>query len=368
MGSVKIHKALLPLSWLYGLGVWVRNRLFDHGVLTEHSFQIPVICVGNITVGGTGKTPHTEYLIRLLQDRFQVAVLSRGYKRKSHGFLLAKPETPVEMLGDEPFQMKRKFPRVQVAVDADRVHGIGQLLAPEVSPKSEVVLLDDAFQHRYVRPGKSILLVDYNRLITEDTLLPAGRLREPASGKSRAHLVIVTKCPRTLQAEACRQLEKRLALSPTQQLFFSTLTYGNLIPLDAERSGAEERPLASIGTDERVLLLTGIASPELIRRELEKQTSQVEMLTFPDHHAFTPADIEAVRNRFAAMGKEKKLIVTTEKDATRLLTHPALDEALRKSIYILPVQVEFLQGQQERFNETITDYVKSHSRNSGLHP
>ena len=228
---IKINKWLYPVSWIYGTGVWLRNKLFDWGIYKERKFDIPVISVGNITVGGTGKTPHTEYLIRLLQKDYKVAVLSRGYKRKSKGFVLARPDTSVQMIGDEPFQMKQKFPDIHMAVDRDRCHGIEQLCNSHIAPGTEVIILDDAFQHRYVKPGINILLVDYHRLICEDTLLPAGRMREPENGKSRAHIVIVTKCPKDITPMDLRVLSKQMELYPYQQLYFTTLAYGKLHPL-----------------------------------------------------------------------------------------------------------------------------------------
>lgn len=216
---IKIHRALLPLSWLYGLGVMIRNELFELGVLKSRSFDVPVISVGNITVGGAGKTPHVEYLVRLLKDVAQVAVLSRGYKRKSKGYVLAENDTPVEMIGDEPFQMKQKFPDIYIAVDKNRCEGIDRLVQDKQTENTDVVLLDDAFQHRYVKPGINILLIDYHRLIIYDKLLPAGRLREPLSGKIRADIVIVTKCPKELNPIDYRVLSKTMNLYPFQELF-----------------------------------------------------------------------------------------------------------------------------------------------------
>lgn len=363
---IKIHKWLYPLSFLYGLGVNLRNQLFDWKILRSRSFDVPVICIGNITVGGTGKTPHTEYLIKLLQKEFQVAVLSRGYKRKSKGFVLANPETSISQIGDEPYQMKQKFPHVHVAVDADRCNGIEQLCAPNITPEVEVVLLDDAFQHRYVKPGINILLVDYHRMIGEDALLPAGRLREPERGKNRANIVIVTKCPRNIKPMDYRIISKQIDLYPYQDLYFSTLTYGELTPL-CKKEEIPTRTLDSLGQDEKVLLLTGIASPEQIKQDLENYTSHIEAATFPDHHAFTAKDLQSIKQRFDEMGEGKKIIITTEKDATRLIDHPQLDKELKKSIYILPVEIEILQNQQETFNENIIKYVRANSRNSILH-
>lgn len=359
--QIHIMRALYPFSWLYGMGVWVRNRLFDAGVLREHRFDVPVISVGNLTVGGTGKTPHTEYLLRLLSRQCRVAVLSRGYKRASKGFLLAGPETDVRMLGDEPFQMKQKFPQVHVAVDADRCHGIRQLCSETVSPATEVVVLDDAYQHRYVKPGLNILLVNYHRMIDRDALLPAGRLREPASGKKRADVVIVTKCPSGLGKDEADELARRLALSPHQPLYFTTLVYGKLRLLFA--SGQDELPLTDIGTDKHLLLVTGIASPAGMIKDLSPYSKHIVSLPFADHHSFTSADLERIRQRFMSLPRGERMIVTTEKDAVRLASHPSLDEELKPYIYVLPIEVSFLFDRQESFNLNITHYVTENSRN-----
>lgn len=223
---IKIHKWLYPASWLYGAAVMMRNKLFDWEVLQSKSFDIPIISVGNLAVGGTGKTPHTEYLIKSLCNQYNVAVLSRGYKRHTKGYVLATPESTARSIGDEPYQMHQKFPSVTVAVDEKRCHGIEKLLALQ-KPSIDVILLDDAFQHRYVKPGLSILLTDYHRLFCDDTLLPAGRLREPISGKNRAQIVIVTKCPQDIKPIDYNIITKRLNLYPYQQLFFSSFRYGN---------------------------------------------------------------------------------------------------------------------------------------------
>lgn len=357
---IKINKWLYPVSWLYGTGVWLRNKLFDWGVYKERHFDIPVISVGNITVGGTGKTPHTEYLIRLLQKDYKVAVLSRGYKRKSKGFVLAKPDTPVQKIGDEPFQMKQKFPDIYMAVDRNRCHGIEQLSDGHTAPGTEVVILDDAFQHRYVKPGMNILLVDYHRLLCEDKLLPAGRMREPETGKSRAHIVIVTKCPEDITPMDLRVLSKKMGLYPYQQLYFTTLVYGNLHPLFADTA---ERPLANIGKEEYILLVTGIASPAKMIKDLSSYNEHIDSLAFSDHHDFTAKDMELIKKRFMNLPEGKRMMITTEKDAVRLATHPLLDAAMKPYIYVLPIEVSFLQEQQEVFNSNITDYVRKDSRN-----
>lgn len=360
---IHINKWLYPASWLYGAGVWLRNKLFDRGIYKEHRFDIPVIAVGNITVGGTGKTPHSEYLIRLLQKDYQVAVLSRGYKRKSKGFVLARPDTPVQMIGDEPFQMKQKFPGIYMAVDRNRCHGIRQLCDPRIAPGTEVVILDDAFQHRHVKPGMNILLVDYHRPISQDALLPAGRLREPERGKSRADIVIVTKCPPGLTPAEQRMLGKQMALHPYQQLYFTTLEYGRLYPLYAPGKAIA---LDEIGKDNHILLVTGIASPAKLIRDLSAYNGHIDALAFSDHHDFTAKDMARIKERFMQLPAGKRMIVTTEKDSVRLAAHPSMDEALKPSVYVLPVVVSFLQDQQESFNSNITDYVRKNSRNSRI--
>ena len=207
---ITINKKLLPLSWFYGLGVGLRNMLFEMGALKSKKYDVPIISVGNITVGGTGKTPHVEYLIELLKDHMNVAVLSRGYKRKSRGFVLADKDTPMTQIGDEPFQMKQKYPDIIVAVDGNRRRGIEKLIEGEAGKKADIILLDDAFQHRYVKPGINILLVDYHRLVIYDELLPAGRLREPVKSKDRADIVIITKCPKDLNPMEYRVITKAM--------------------------------------------------------------------------------------------------------------------------------------------------------------
>ena len=225
---IKINEWLLPLSWLYGIGSDVRNLLFDMRILASKSYDIPVISVGNLTVGGTGKTPHIEYLIRLLSKNYKVAVLSRGYKRKSSGYVLAQPDSPMKMIGDEPWQIKQKFPETYVAVDCDRRHGIEKLTTDKETRDVQVILLDDAFQHRYVTPKLNILLIDYHRMITEDRLLPAGRLRERASNRIRANMVIITKCPRDLTPIGYRVVQQTLHLKRFQSPFFRTFKYKTL--------------------------------------------------------------------------------------------------------------------------------------------
>ena len=358
---IKINEWMLPLSWLYGLGVRLRNQMFELGILKSRSFDIPVISVGNITVGGSGKTPHVEYLIRLLKDKVKVAVLSRGYKRKSKGFVLADAETCMKDIGDEPYQMKTKFPDIHVAVDKNRCHGIDMLTGNEKSNDTDVILLDDAFQHRYVKPGVNILLVDYHRLIIYDKLMPAGRLREPQNGKARADIVIITKCPKDLKPMEFRVIIKAMNLYPYQQLFFTTLEYDNL----RQMQGGEEMSLKQLNKNTNILLLTGIASPKQMTYDLKEYSDNITPMTFPDHHQFTDKDIELINNTFSQMSSPK-MIITTEKDSVRLTGMEGLSDEIRRNIYILPIRIKFMLGQEEEFNNKIIGYVQKNSKNSIL--
>lgn len=352
---------LLPFSWLYGLGVWFRNRMFDLGRKPSVSFEdrVAVICVGNLAVGGTGKTPHTEYLVRLLQGQGigPIAVLSRGYKRQSRGFVLARPDITAAELGDESFQMHRKFPGIIVAVDADRPHGIRQLLALPEPPK--VIILDDAMQHRYVKPGLTICLTSYNRIVYEDKLLPAGRLREPISGLNRADMVIVTKCPQ-LRSEEETEIRANLPTRPDQPIFHSAYRYGRLVNL------ATGEPCDIDHTTE-VLVVAGIADPKVMENYVHTHYRLLDIMTFGDHHRFSNKDIARISQRldnvngagFCTSGSSQQaVIITTEKDAARLIAHPAITDDLRRRIYYLPTEVFFLQKQQELFDQLVLDYVR----------
>lgn len=357
---IKINKWIYPVSFLYGLGVGLRNKLFDWNIFQSKSFDVPTICIGNIAVGGTGKTPHTEYLIRLLEKKYQVAVLSRGYKRQSKGYILADSTSNVSSIGDEPFQIKKKFPHALVAVDEKRTRGITNLSGLK-NPSIDVVLLDDAFQHRYVEAGLNILLTDYHRLFCEDALLPAGRLREPATAKNRAQIVVVTKCPEGVKPIEFNLIAKRLKLFPYQKLYFSSFRYGQLTPVFPE-SGIKTRNLSAIQRDENVLLVTGIASPAMLEAEIRSFTRHIKLLSFGDHHNFKNKDIKQIIDEFDRI-KGKKLIVTTEKDATRLIAHPMLTDEIKTHIYALPIEVRILQNQEDNFNKTIIDYVGKNKRN-----
>lgn len=354
MRKVPIHYPLLPLSWLYGLGIRFRHLLFDWGWLPQLCPQVPTICIGNLTVGGTGKTPHTEYLIRLLQPLGTVAVLSRGYKRQSKGYLLATASTPMPLIGDEPYQMKQKFPEALVAVDADRRQGIGQLM--QLHP--QVVLLDDAFQHRYVKAGLNLLLTDYNRLMTRDALLPAGRLRDVLSSKKRADILLVTKCPQDLSIQQQQALVQELAPLPQQRVFFSSLVYGQLYRMVQP---TEVCPCAHIQPSDTILLVTGIANPQPMKEFLQQYTERIQCLEYPDHHAFTQQDVQLIENT-CGQPQGKTWLITTEKDATRLQT---LVGAWAPEVWVLPIEIQIMGGQQSAFNQIIMNYAKNGNKDLG---
>ena len=354
---IKINEWLLPLSWLYGIGSEARNMLFDTGILSSKKYNIPIISVGNITVGGTGKTPHIEYLVRLLSERYKVAVLSRGYKRRSRGYVLAQADTPMEKIGDEPWQIKQKFPEAYVAVDANRRNGIERLISDEETRDVQVILLDDAYQHRYVTPKLNILLIDYHRMITEDRLLPAGRLRERASNKIRANMVIVTKCPRDLTPIGYRVVQQTLHLKPYQSLFFSTFKYKNLKKLFGE---GEIRLEQLRKENMHVLLVTGIGNPNQMEQDMRKFAQYVTPLSYPDHHYFTAKDAKVI-NRAAQKMQKPMIIVTTEKDASRLRNLKGLDETVRDNLFVFPIEIEILKNKETILNEQIINYVHKNS-------
>jgi tetraacyldisaccharide 4'-kinase len=378
---------LLPFSLLYGLVVIMRNWCYDSGIFKSHRFNKPVIAVGNLDVGGAGKTPMTEYLIRLLKDAYTLATLSRGYGRETKGFVEVESREPgvgsqesrvknqeprtknqeeggvspgtANQLGDEPAQFSHKFPEITVAVCEKRVEGINKLL-----PKHDVIVLDDAFQHRAVQAGLSILLFDYNRLNDPHLLLPAGNLREPFSGRWRAQIIVVTKCPPNLTNDARSEIYYKIGPLPYQSLFFASIGYQQLQPF----SGAADNVEIDAGTT--VFLLTGIANAAPLARYLSKRTPHLIHHKYPDHHRFTPKNIAKLAEEFGACPSQKKIIVTTEKDAMRLEEswfNVTEYDTWKPTLYILPIQVEFLDGDGPRFDQLIIDYVRANTTNSSVH-
>lgn len=333
-----LRKILFPLAFLYWLITFIRNWLYDIGALKSYSFDVPIIAVGNLSVGGTGKTPQIEYLIRLLSEKYRVAVLSRGYKRLSKGFVLADDQATANSIGDEPFQFYSKFPTIQVAVDANRKKGIEKLLQRQNKP--EVILLDDAFQHRKVKAGFYILLTAYDDLFCDDFILPFGNLRESALGKKRADMIIITKCPHDLSEIAQQNIKEKLQVK--QPVYFTTIQYDDCV------YGNENSMHVEALKTESKLLIAGIAKPKLFFDFLKNETD--EMLVFPDHHQFSKQDCEQI----SAKAKGRK-IITTEKDFVRL--NGLLPNA---QLYYLPIKAVFLNT---NFDKAIEDYVGKSSRN-----
>jgi tetraacyldisaccharide 4'-kinase len=338
---------------MYNLIMSIRNFLFDNGWgLKQQAFDVPLISVGNLSMGGTGKTPHTEYLVKLLQQAGKdVAVLSRGYGRVTKGYRLATETSSASDIGDEPRQIKQKFPECTVAVCEKRVVGMQHLIAEREeagkTPDNWVVVLDDAFQHRYVKPGLNILLTDYARPYYADRVLPWGRLRESAVGAQRADIIVVTKCPKHLSSLAAEQIRMKLTPLPTQEVFFTNFDYAN--PYSA--SNHQET-----GLPQSALVLTGIAKPQPLYAYLEAHGVEIKPLAFPDHHAFTPSDVERINAAFETLPEGSK-VITTEKDAVRLQQLPTLSEAVKQHLLVQPIEVKFLFGQTEKFNTIIHDYV-----------
>ncbi len=352
---------LTPLSWIYGAVVYVRNKLFDKGIfLKETEYSIPIVSVGNITVGGTGKTPHVEYIVRHLSESFNIAVLSRGYKRKTKGFILANSKTTPELIGDEPMQIYNKFGfRIKVAVCEDRREGIRQLC--KLFPDLDLILLDDAFQHRWVKPKVSILLTEYNRPFYKDKLLPLGRLRESAHAVNRADMVIITKVPDNIMPIDFRIKSKELSLMSFQQLFFSKYNELPLQPVFTE-DAPYHASLSTLTHEDSVLLLTGIAHPRQFVRQFRKYPFKVKVQHFPDHHDFSRRDIDYISKKFNELSGRRKLILTTEKDAVRLAYNPYFPKELKPFIFYQPVEVIMLNALENK--DFIQELRKAITRDS----
>jgi tetraacyldisaccharide 4'-kinase len=331
-----LRKILFPFAFLYGLVMLIRNYFYEAGIFKSASFDFPVICVGNLSVGGTGKTPMIEYLLNFLLKKYKVATLSRGYGRSTSGFIHLTGNEDAKGVGDEPLQFKTKFKNAIVAVDEKRVRGIN-ILKQQFSP--EIVLLDDAFQHRKVKPGYNILLTGYGDLYSDDFMLPTGNLREFSIGVERADIVVVTKCPKELSENEQNEITGKLDLKPFQKLFFSYIDYGGFV-----KNSSEEIPLQKL-TQEKITLVTGIANPQPLLLFLKKAGINYTHYKFPDHHNFSAADSE----KFSA----DPFILTTEKDFMRLqnlFPHDAL--------YFLPIKMKFLKNAEEFENE-LEQYVSN---------
>ena len=343
---------LFPFSIIYGFIIWLRNKLFDKNILRSATFNFPLICVGNLAVGGTGKTPMAEYLIRLLKNKYPVATLSRGYKRKTKGFAIADDNTTAVDIGDEPMQLHKKFPDVTVAVAEERVVGIPQLLYEK--PETKVIILDDAFQHREVRAGLNILLTEYEDLYTRDFPLPAGNLRDIKSSRKRAHIIIVTKCKPQLNEEERQSIIKELNPSSFQKVFFTKIEYSSSYHLFTKETRFIEH-------DCNILLVCGIANPGPLKETLATYTDTYEMILFRDHYIFTTDDLKEIKKQFAKIESANKIILTTEKDGVRLAKYE--NELKDLPIYVLPMRHKFLFGEEDQFDAGVISFVEGYYTN-----
>ncbi|GGH71967.1 tetraacyldisaccharide 4'-kinase [Filimonas zeae] len=340
---------LLPFALLYGLAVTIRNFLYNKKYLRSAEFGLPLICIGNVAVGGTGKSPMVEYLVHLLRNKYKVATLSRGYKRKTKGYALAGDQTTALDIGDEPMQFHLKFPDITVAVGEERIVAIPQLLHDR--PETQVILLDDAFQHRPVNAGMNIMLTDYNNLFTRDYFLPTGDLRDQRSSYKRAQIIVVTKCPANLSELERDRLLLEIAPLPHQQVYFTTIEYGtpyHIINRNAHNLAAEDE----------VLLVCGIANPKPLKQYLNEQVATYDLLDYNDHHIFRIDDLKDIRKKYEQLTGNRKIILTTEKDAVRLLKFK--NELDRLPLYVLPVRHGFLFNGTDQFNSQMIHFIENY--------
>ncbi|MDR2292893.1 MAG: tetraacyldisaccharide 4'-kinase [Prevotellaceae bacterium] len=341
----------ITVSFVYGTAVSIRNKFYDIGIFPQEEIKdVVTIVIGNVTVGGTGKTPHSEFMLNILKNEFKVALLSRGYKRKTKKFRFVETTSTATEVGDEPVQIKRKFSDIIVAVDANRVKGIKQIKAKH--PDIDVIVLDDAFQHRHLKPALSILLCDYHRPINKDKMLPWGTLRDRQNQKSRADIVFVTKCPQNINPIDMRIVINDLNLFPYQKLFFTSLEYNSLKPVFV----VENKPAET----NRIAVVAGIANPRLFIEYISTTYAKPQMLIFPDHHDFSQKDIENICNII----DENELFITTEKDAMRLMKYENFTEIQKAKMFYLPIKVKFLNKEEKKITSYIIDYVRKYKENS----
>jgi len=343
-----LRLALYPFTLIYGALVWLRNRLYDVKFFSSVGFSVPVISVGNLSTGGTGKTPHIEYLVQLLQYRYQVATMSRGYKRYTKGFLVAGPDANALKIGDEPMQYVMKFPELVVSVAEERLTGIPALL--QRRPDIDVILLDDAYQHRSVKPGLNILITDYSRPFYQDYILPFGNLREGRGSSKRADMIVVSKCPASLTVQQAAEMRGRIAPQPHQQVFFTTIAYG--APYDIFTRTPVEL------NNRNIVLVCGIARPEPLIAYVEELAQSVHPLTYRDHHYFVTSDLEEIKAAFDNWSVDNKIILTTEKDAARLHLHAEKLAGWGVTIAVMPVQVQVLFEQGPAFDGIVMNFTE----------
>lgn len=349
-----LRKAAYPVGWIYAIVTRIRNKMFDSGVLKSKSYKKAVISVGNITVGGTGKTPFVEYIVGLLKQTYKVAVLSRGYGRRTNGYMEGRSYSNASTIGDEPCQIIRKYPDIVLAVDANRCHALDIMEAKY--PDIDAFVLDDAFQHRYVTAGKSILLIDYNRPIMTDRLIPYGNLREHQDGRYRADIVVVNKCPATMTPLEAKSIKKTLNLKAYQKLYYSVIKYDSL------RRLSDGAPL-ELTTDYDVLLVTAIANANPLIEHLSNACHQLSDIRYEDHHKYTSSDINRINKEFNAIPTDKKIVVVTSKDESKLF-HLNMPNELADSLYVMDITVDFLFGKKNDFDKEIIDYVRKNKGDS----
>jgi tetraacyldisaccharide 4'-kinase len=341
---------LLPFALIYGLIIVIRNYLFDKKYIRSSSFNLPLICVGNLSVGGTGKSPMVEYLLSLLSNDFKVATLSRGYKRKTKGYVLANDETTALEIGDEPMQFHLKFPEVPVAVGEERIVAIPQLLQDR--PDMQAIILDDAFQHRSVVAGFNIVLTSYSDLFTRDFFLPTGDLRDQRSSYKRAQVIVVTKCPANLSEQEKNNIYKEIKPIENQSVFFTAITYGKPYHIITKEN-------INIDAESEVLLVCGIANPKPLKEYLTDHTASYSQLSYRDHHIFTIDDLDEIRKKYSQLQTQNKLIITTEKDAVRLMKFK--DQLQHLPFYVIPIEPQFLFDEGAAFNKKVISFIESYN-------
>ncbi len=354
---------LYPVSLVYGMVTGIRNFLYNSELLRSESFPVPVICIGNITIGGTGKTPHAEYLIDLLSREFKVAVLSRGYKRNTKDFRIVTSSSTVAESGDEPLQIAKKYPGVLVTVERNRVKGVRKIM--ELKPETEVIILDDGFQHRRLTPGFSILLSDFNRPMPEDNLIPFGSLRESVSNIRRADVILITKTPPSISPIERRLIVTKTDKFPYQDLYFTAIKYEQPVPVFSDIPGRFDLEWNSF-SDNGAVLVTGIANPDPLTEHLKRTFSTVVHITFPDHHDFTEEDIQKISNAWNELKTPVRYIITTEKDAMKLNVFSNIAGELKSAFYYIPIGIGFLNDDKEEFDKLVTEYVRRNKRNNRI--
>lgn len=340
---------LYPLSIIYSIVLFIRHKLFDYNIIKSRSFDVPTICIGNLSFGGTGKTPHTEYLIRLLSDSMRVAVLSRGYGRKTRGFVMAHEGVTHEDIGDEPMQYFTKFPGITVAVDEKRGEGVRMLM--EMDEKPDVILLDDAYQHRSIKAGLNILLTDYHNIYSKDTLTPAGNLRDIKHAARRADIIIVTKCPAVLDPYSKRNIIESLRPKSHQKVLFSKIIFDELTPVN------EAARTVNVSENRSILLFCGIANPYPLEDYMNRKTNSLTIMHFNDHHEYSDNDFDEITGNFEKIIGKKKIAVTTEKDFMRMADNSYLCNLENMPLFTIPIKVRFHDDNEEIFNKEIFDYV-----------